>query len=50
VPHAQGAQQHLLDEGFGAQGGETGVEVANVDQVDAVVGEQFELFTQRRQA
>jgi hypothetical protein len=33
-----------------AQGGEAGVEMADMHQVDAVVGEQFELFAQRRQA
>jgi hypothetical protein len=50
MPDAQRADQHLLDERFGAQGGEGGVEVADVAQVDAVVGEQFEFFAQRGQA
>jgi hypothetical protein len=47
---AQRVDQHLLDERFRRQSGEGGVEVADIAQVDAVVGEQFEFFAQRGQA
>jgi hypothetical protein len=49
MPDAQRAKQHTFDEFFGAQRGETGIEVADMREIDAVVGEQFQFFPQRGQ-
>jgi ABC-type amino acid transport substrate-binding protein len=46
----QRVDQYRGDEVVGAQSGEAGVEMADIGQVDAVVGEQFELLAQRGQA